>query len=216
MPKTVVVVLLSLVVWGACMITPALAQNESLLAEYRARVQDQVVDLAKSRAVLESKDKADWTVVDIQSYLLDSIWEICDGLILYEYKNRHLPDELSDLSGTEYIPVWPGNAFSDWAPMEVLSVADGFKAGNLVLQVCPPEFYSVMNDPTPLSFELGIYGPDIKFASLNSAKPLAENTWATTPEGVYVMLGAYTETAAHMRKKWEAWQKKNKEEEDAK
>lgn len=215
MPRTVVVALLSLMVWGACLITPALAINNSLLSEYRTRVQDKVVDLAKSRAVLEAKDQAEWTAVDIQTYLLDSLWAIYDGLIMYEYKNRLMPDELSDMNGTEYVPVWPGNPFADWAPMEVLGVEDGFKAGDFVLQLCPPEFYSGINSTLRLNFELGIYGPDKEFASLGTPRPNEHNTWATTPTGVYYMVGAYTETGTHLRAKREA-RKKQKEEEGAK
>jgi hypothetical protein len=212
MPRTTVIIILSIVVWGACRISPSLAQNESLLDRFRTRVQDKAVDLAKSRAVLESKASAEWTAEEIQAYLLDSLWTITYGLNLYEENNNRMPDELSDMSGTEYIPVWPGNPFADWAPMDVLGVTDGFKAGDLVLQVCPPEFYSRINNPIPLSFELGIYGENIAFAGLGNAEPSKYNTWATTPEGVYAMVGAYTETAAHMRKKWARRKQQQKDE----
>jgi hypothetical protein len=212
MPRTVVIVFLSFAIWMGCLSVSAMALDESLLALYRTRVQDKVADLAISRAVLESKDQAAWTPEEVQAYLHDSIWAICNGLTMYEYEYRRMPDKLSDMAGTEYAPVWPGNPYADWAPMEVLSVADGFKAGCFVLQVCPPEFYSNIKNPRPLSYELGIYGPDIEFASCNSVKPNDHNTWATIPEGVYEMIGGYTETTVSLRKKWARMKQQQKAE----
>lgn len=200
MPRNVVIAIIITCLFAPVLIfTSAVAATD--LENYRKTVVVASEALAGSIAELKAMPRQEWTEARIQAYLRQATWAIYDGLLYHTQKLGSLPGDVASLAGTEYAPEWPGNPFADWAPMEVLLPEDGFKPGCLVMQVCPPEFYSDLRQPRPLSFELGIYGPDMKSADLGSGRPVRYNTWAIVPEGTFYMLGAYTESVVSLQKK---------------
>jgi hypothetical protein len=169
---------------------------EFALDEVRQEVQATADIYNSIRAELELADPATWTVTQTNGYLNAALWVIYDGLKYYFMQNGKLPDTLQELAGTTYIPEWPANLYNDWKPIRILSLADGFSPGEVVWQICPPEFYSCIENTRPLSCELSIFGPDIKYGELGDAQPIKPNTWAVTPEGAVFMLGQYSEKAS--------------------
>jgi hypothetical protein len=177
--------------------------------EYRDHIKSKQSALLEARQKLDSVPSAEWTDPAIQQYLSEAIWVVYLGAIYYSYKNNRLPSDFTSLSNSEYVPTWPGNPFSNWEPMVVVERAGEFKAGAFSLQICPPEYYSRIKDSRPLSFELGIFGPNPEFAT-GQAEPLNLNSWAMIPEGTVYMLGTYTEPASSVKRKLEKIQSEQK------
>jgi hypothetical protein len=176
-----------------------------MIEESRQAVSDIAEQYKTNRTVLEQTDRSAWTLQQTSDYLYTSLDVVYDGLVFYFVKNGKLPATLESLKGTEYIPVWPDNPYNDWQPVRILSLADDFSAGDVVWQICPPEFYSYVRNTRPASCELSIYGPDVKYADFGDAKPASGNTkWAVIPEGAVFMLGQWAEPASVTRKKFEA------------
>lgn len=166
------------------------------------RITQQAVALETSRKVLESKPAADWADTEIDTYLTSAFWLICYGMYYYIYEEYHVPESLDEYADERYFPSWPGNPLRDWQPIRILALADGFSAGDFVLQVCPPEYYSGLADPKPRSFVLGGYGRSIDGASPSQYDPTERNPWAVIPEGLLALSGMYTETYQSSRRKW--------------
>jgi hypothetical protein len=169
---------------------------EFALEEVRADVTAASETYNTIRAELELADPSTWSVTQTHNYLNAALWVIYDGLKYYNMQNGCLPDSLEQLGGTTYIPEWPANLYNEWKPIRILNLTDGFSPGDVVWQICPPEFYSCIKNTRPISCELGIYGPDIEYANLGDAQPLKSNTWAVTPEGAVFMLGQFAEKAS--------------------
>ena len=176
------------------------------IARYESSIAKIQQNLTDSEAVLRAPADGGWSDLDLEQHLHNALFAVYTGIVYYEYDNRELPTDVASLAGTKYVPNWPANPLNNFEPVQVLGLADEFSPGELVLQICPPEFYSKMNDSRPLSFELAVYGPTVEFAALGTAAPLKINTWAVTPEGALYMAGAHTETAISMREKWETMQ----------
>jgi hypothetical protein len=184
--------------------TPAQAISSSDRHDMLAgKITEQQSALGESLAVLKSKPQEEWAQVEIQTYLANAMWTVQCGILQYKYDHERLPEPVSSLTGSEYIPVWPENPFNGFAPMEVLNGYAGFKPGELVMLVCPPEEYSGIKDPRPLSYELGVYGPDEEFAQYGNAEVTCNSDWAIAPVGVLYMTGARTESGKHLLEKWE-------------
>jgi hypothetical protein len=204
---------------GLCLMMPALARNAGL--------RDHMIELARGHAQklgdLEAEMKAQtsdqWSEVDVQDYLAEALSTVYFSTWACRFGDSVLPNSPKDLEGGQYCPKWPLNPFNNWEAMKVLAATDPFSPGDLTYQICPPDFYSFMDDTLkPLSYELGIYAPSIEFSRMGNAKPLELNTWATTPDGTMYMTGSFTETAEMTAKKLERRiaKKKAAEEEAAK
>lgn len=186
--------------------TPAYAVNprdyRDMHQYYRDLVAEQAKCLDESRRELEAKPTAAWTAEDVDGYLIQAYWTVCEGLQRYLYENQCLPESTQELAATEYIPAWPGNPLHAWAPMKVLAVEDGYCAGELVLQICPPEYYSGLVNPVPRSFELAVYGRDVEAKLPPGYDPGIAKPWVIVPKGVLILGGTHTESSASLRKKW--------------
>lgn len=179
------------------------APNETLetfKAKYIAESRQHFERLQNVQSLLQAKPAADWQDFEIQNYLDAALGTVYCAAIAYKFDRDILPDSFSDSGLSGYIAGWPANPFDSWAPMDVLTLADGFSAGDMVLQLAPPEAWSIVgplvSTERPMSFELAIYGRDVSFAEFGDPEPSELNWWALTPEGALYMLGTYRESAA--------------------
>lgn len=186
-----------------CLPVQAISNSERQTILER-KVAETSTELQESLAALQAKPAEGWATVEIQLYLYKALWAVDYGVLLYHCEHGCLPDSLEMLSGTKYVPCWPVNPFNSFQPMEILTVGDGFRPGELVYQVCPPEYYSRIQHPIPLSFDLGIYGPNVSFEEHGDANVMPGNDeWAVVPEGTVYMAGMVTESGKHLKEKWE-------------
>ena len=173
---------------------------DSLRDDYIAEGAGHYSALEAARAVLEGKAQSEWTALELQTYLNESLWTVYCGAIAHKFDQDVLPFTMSQLTIGEYMAGWPANPLNDWEPIEILDIADGFSPGDLVLQVAPPEAWSIggrlVHTERPMSFELGIYGPDLQSTQFSSAHPDELNTWAVVPDGTLFMIGTFRETTA--------------------
>lgn len=174
--------------------------RDSMIEEGRAHAKK----LAAMETTLRASAPDDWSELQIQDYLTEALWTVHYAVWAASFGESRVPDDPSTLLGTQYCSAWPANPFNNWEPMAVLGAADPFSAGDITYQICPPDFYSFINDElTPLGFQLGVYGPSPEFAAAGSASTLDLNTWATVPPGTLYMTGAYGETAEATARKIE-------------
>jgi hypothetical protein len=185
---------------------------EDMITEIQQWIDDQSSYYSGLRAELESIDPAEWTIEQHHTYLDASLWTIYYGIFLYHEEHGNLPSDVEGLAGTAYIPVWPGNPYNGWQPIQVLSLGDGFSPGDATLQICPFEYWSFVHNPRPASFELSIFGPDQQYGELGDAHPMNPNQWAVVPDGAVFMLGQYVETAAVSQQKFEELEQQGGEE----
>jgi hypothetical protein len=179
---------------------------------YRDLVTEQAESLDAAGQALQAKPAGERTDAEVDAYLTRAFWTVCDGLQCYLYENQSLPESLAELAETDYIPHWPGNPLLDWRPMRVLTVEDGYSAGDLVLQICPPEYYSGLVNPVPKSFELGVYGRSEEIPPPPGYDAGIATLWVVVPAGVLVLGGAHTESSASSRKKWARMKQQQKDE----
>lgn len=204
--KILTTVLLAGVVISLCLAAPVTGADQS--AAYEQHISDMRQELNDVTTKLKSMPQEEWPDAAVETYLADSLWVVYYGILYYSAENNRLPDDVNSLAGTRFVPEWPNNPFNEWEPLTV-STSESFSAGNLALQICPPAFYSRINNPRPLSFELSIFGPFEEFSQNGNAETLDENTWAHVPNGALYQLGAFTETAAHAKAKWEKFQREH-------
>jgi hypothetical protein len=193
--------------------SPVQAVTESERHNYMvSNISEMQTVLESSLEVLKSKHQEEWTPVEIQEYLHSAMWAVDYGIVLYMFDHNRMPDSVESLANTEYVPVWPVNPLNEFTPIEVLEELEGFKPGELVLLICPQEEYSIIGNPRPLSFQIAVYGTDEDFAKFGQAEPLPSNKWAQVPSGALYMTGMHTESAAHLKAKWEKLQAETAEE----
>lgn len=179
-----------------CQITPALARNAELRDHMLEQARVHAEKLSTLETEMRSQESGQWTEVQVQEYLAEALWTVHFSLWANRFGESAVPDSPKDLDGGPYCPKWPANPFNSWLPMNVLTASDPFSPGDLTYQICPPEFYSFMdNTLKPLAYELGINAPSLEFAQESDAKPMEFNTWAVIPEGTLYMAGTYCETA---------------------
>jgi len=167
---------------------------------------------AEYEARLRAVDPAEWEPADLENYLYQAMSSAYLGIVFYLWEYRELPSDPQLVFGDSLAGEWPGNPLSDWQPMRVLDIAEGFSAGDLCMQICPPDYYSVMDKDAagdyitrPYNFELAVYGPTAEYAKFGNAAPYKKNAdWAQTPEGALYMVGAWRETVDMTVAKWEA------------
>ncbi len=180
---------------------PALAVEHASYSEQFLRdLHRSEAKLAELKTQLQASPQLDPATVD--AYLVQCVWLVYSALCAYEMDYRDTftpPADLHVLEG-DYIAQWPQNPLHNWEPLRVLSLSDGFSPGDLVLQWCPPEFYSFvggssLDNRQPVSFELGVYGAAEDCAPLFDVDKEQYNTWREVPAGTLFMIGTYTETA---------------------
>jgi hypothetical protein len=166
------------------------------------RIIQQAASLEAAKLALEAKPASEWTDADIDEYLNCAFWAVCYGMYCYVGKNHRLPESPVDLAETELLAHWPGNPLRGWQPMRVLAVDDGFSAGDLLLQICPPEYYSGLAQPVARSFEMAIYGRNEDTKPAQDHDPTVGCPWAQFPDGLLALGGMHTEPYTSTRKKW--------------
>ncbi|MCB1217499.1 hypothetical protein KDL44_08900 [bacterium] len=163
--------------------------QEEMMQRYEEELQKSEEKLLAAEAVLKSKPAEEWTVEEQEHYLRYAMFTIYGGFLIYKDIHRQLPQGSSVLMKMDIIEHWPGNPYNNWEP--VRWEGEGFTAGNLVVQECPPELYSGLWNPKPMSFIMSINGPSVDYI------PQQEITygldyWAMRPAGSVWMVGAYT------------------------
>lgn len=114
-----------------------------------------------------------------------------------KYPAEYVPWDISRLQNYTVLGIVPANPCNGWRPVEFKSIANGFSAGDLLLQFPPPEFtpYQV-----GASYFLSIYGPTEDFCA-STADPYNLGDfrdrwghWAQLPDGAIRTLGIATQT----------------------
>ncbi len=180
------------------------------------RISGQQTAYEDSLSVLKSKPQEEWSPLEIQTYLFNALWVVQYGVLQYKHDHENLPDTLESLAGTEFIPLWPENPFNDFLAMEVYNDLDGFMPGDLVWLICPPEEYSGISNPRPLSYEIGVYGSTIEFEAYGNPDVALNKDWAVIPEGTLYMAGSHSESGKHLKEKYEKRKREIEEEEEKK
>lgn len=165
-------------------------------------------DLTSAEAVLTGKDPSEWTPEEIDKYLFCSLYVIYDGVIIYSDTNKTLPTDSEVLRNAGILSSWPGNPFNNWEPINWEN--SEFSPGDCVLQECPPELYSGLWNPQPMSFVLSINGPSEDYMSLQPVQALTD--WSLVPVGTAYIVMSETEPATESRRKYEEIQKRMQEE----
>ena len=147
-------------------------------------MQDYSTKTQSAESALKSKDMADWQQKEIDDYLYNSVFAIYYSFILYLQEYNEHPTSPEQLRNSGILSPWPGNPFNNWEPITWSPDNIDFSAGNLALQLCPPDKYSGL-PPRPITFVMSIFGPTIDYTPLEAEKasPFTTMTWAIEPEG---------------------------------
>ena len=167
-------------------------------------------DMASAEAVLKAKSPEAWTPKELEDYLFNALFTIYNAAQSYDLTNRHAPTSCEELRNSGLLTPWPGNPLNNWEPIKWDSANAEFSPGDLVMQICGPEFYSFPKHPTPMSFEISINGTTKEYNPINPITYVPP-TWAVVPPGTAFMAGFYVEPASKTTKKREA-EKKAKQE----
>ena len=172
----------------------------------RSELLDQYIDESTSsyQSMMDKQEflflsQPAWQDVEQSEYLFYAFWTVYNGVLAYKLDNDRLPTDLHEVVSGGYAPGWPVNPYDNWEPMRVVDSAAEFAPGCLVWQVCPPEEYSYIGaiaerNLIPLSFELGIYGPDLEFARLGAPEVMQFNNWAVVAKGTLYQAGSHRQT----------------------
>jgi hypothetical protein len=130
-------------------------------------------------------------------------WALYYAFNGYAADNPRLPSSIEDLVSAGWLTCIPTNITND-EPVVMLTPSAGISPGNVVLELAPPAFYSLIGAVdnyqfVPLSFQLGVYGP--LGCTETRMEALPENHWATKPAGLVAYYGTFTEPAADSLKK---------------
>lgn len=177
-----------------CLVVPGfvLAQcgsgDDHLVDRYRKDTRQAELTMITAEQVLRDKPQAEWTTNEILEYEQFALWVVYAGTLAYMFDgNWEPPAELESLVEHGYIQHWPVNPHNDWEPIQILSIDDGFAAGELFWQQPSSGDGSIR---ARMTFDLGIYGPDPYYSSYGQAELMeGHEDWATVPEGAVYMLG---------------------------
>jgi len=173
-------------------------------------------DMHDAEAVLKGKPQADWTDQESEKYLFNALFTVYFGLLEYLHENNSHPSSIAalDSSGIFSSDEWPRNPYNNWEPMSWGEASSGFSAGNMVIQLCPPQLYSGLKvAPHPMTFTLGVYGANEDYKPINP--PFALFDWDAVPTDAVFITGTRFSTTEEMRKKKEALEKRRLAEEKA-
>lgn len=153
--------------------------------------------VADELAVKIGEQNGEAPLVQQEAYLRAAGWMIYYAFNGYSGEHSVLPGTLTDLVEDGWLTAVPLNVVSG-EPMQLLTPTDGISPGDAVLEVAPPEFYSLVGTLenhrlVPLSFQLGVYAPLGSEETNRAALP--ENIWADKPAGLAAYYGTFSETA---------------------
>lgn len=177
--------------WGTI---PANAQNMEHIRQdqwkLKCKAEQQILRLEEQMEYLEPEN---WAGSMEREYLANSLRVAYYSFLLFEGDHGRLPDNRLDLLEEGYIAVWPKNPWNGWKAMRILSLEEGFGAGDLCLQTVPIELTGEVPDrPGPNCFELGIYAPEDSLAYSEPPSPLVQNSnWTVVPEGMVYLAGSF-------------------------
>ena len=184
------------------MVSVSASGRESLVSHFSEAAATSYQGASDYRGNLESKPQEKWTDLELEEYLSSTLWAVYNAMVAYELSSNRIAEGTNDLISAGFLPGVPGNPFQDWKPIQILEPGNGFSPGDLVILLPGMEHYSIVGsfdsfDLRPMSFELGIYGPNVEFAALGEANPGPHNDeWAVVPEGTLYMLGIHKEPAS--------------------
>ncbi|MCB1216087.1 hypothetical protein KDL44_01760 [bacterium] len=156
-------------------------------------------DLQSAETVLTAKDSSEWTDEEVETYLFNAMFVIYDGIIIFLDTYDTLPGSSEALRNSGIVNDWPANPFNNWEPIKWENTE--FVAGDCVVQVCPPDMYSGLWNPRPMTFAISINGPSADYQPL--ATPESLYPWAPLPAGAVFQTAAMTEPASKTLKKHE-------------
>lgn len=168
-------------------------------------------DLATATSVLTSKDREEWTQEDIEFYLFNAMCVVYGSMVIYIDTHDTLPGGSADLRNEGIAKEWPANPFNNWEPIGWESTE--FVPGDCVVQICPPELYSGIWNPRPMTFAISINGPSEDYSPLSSVSKHYD--WTYLPAGTVFMTGAGRVPATKARETMEASKQRQQEEADA-
>ncbi|MCB1219662.1 MAG: hypothetical protein H7A35_11405 [Planctomycetales bacterium] len=182
-------------------ISPCAAQSMSeqekqeKMDNFQAEMMQRFVDelhlseekMLAAEAVLKSKPAGQWSDEEQESYLQWAMFTIYDGFLIYKDIHRQLPQGSNVLMRMDIISHWPGNPYNNWEPIRW--EGEGFRPGNIVVQECPPELYSGLWNPKPMTFIMSINGPSADYVPLQEITYPLEY-WAVRPAGSVWLTGA--------------------------
>jgi len=99
-------------------------------------------------------------------------------------------NDLHKLVELGFLDSWPLNPLNCWQPMKVLTVEDGFSAGDICFDLCPEEYYSYSAGAyEPISFNIFAYGvspePELPYDPFTQEI----NVWSVIPDGAMLASG---------------------------
>lgn len=166
----------------------------------------------EAKTVLTSKDNANWSDAEVETYLSRALYAVYYANCIYIDENKQLPYDSEALRSSGILSDWPGNPFDTWEPMTWTEGGTEFKPGGLVLQPCPPNLYSGILKPVARTHVLSIFGPSSDYQPISPVDKLFD--WAIVPPGTAFLTGAKFQTTEETIKRREA-QKKLAEESKA-
>jgi hypothetical protein len=182
---------------------PVLAQARparDIASSFENTMRNHQRDMQDAEKVLRDKPQADWTPQELETYLFNALFAVYNANCAYVIMNRRVPESWETLRDLGALKPWPGNPLNNWEPIKWEVAPDKFSPGEIVLQICPPELYSGVDNPTPMTFVISINGPTHDYEPVSAIwyKPYK---WATTPPGSVTIAGFYTQPATITRAK---------------
>lgn len=156
--------------------------------------------LNAAEEVLRSKDQQEWSSQELENYLQMAMFVVYSDVLLYVDTHKQTPQSSRVLREQGFSEVWPGNPLNNWEPISW--EGDGFIPGNLVLQECPPELYSGLWNPRPMSFIMSINGTSESYEPLNEIL-YGMPDWAELPAGTAFAVGAGSTPHTETRRNYE-------------
>lgn len=174
-------------------------------------------DLAAAEDVLLAKEPSEWTQDEIEEYLFNALHLVYNANNIYILEHRQHPYDYNVLMSMT--SKWPGNPFNDWEPIRILHYpgeAGIFSPGDIILQLCPPEYYSGYPRAVPKTYVMTINGPTENHITQHQAGRFVMTMWDwdVIPAGTAFIAGSYYEKSEVTKRKIEETQKALAEQSD--
>ena len=210
MRSVFLILLASFVMLGAHLVlsTTQVASSErykSKQLEYLHQYERAAIELQEK---LTNMSDEQWSDSDLESYFSHALNASHCAVAVYLEDNSYHPASMVELIGP-YLTQALGNPCASWEPIKLLRIEDGTSPGDMVLQICPPEYYSLVNgELLPASYEIGVYAP-FPYSPMQTTVYGKNNAWATVPSGVLYQIGYYRDSYVDLQNKRKA--KKDKQ-----